>query len=481
MRKLKKSKLVLLYRALAILLTVCMIGSLLSVSISSETDESESAATVDIVFATKNISKGTKITADNVELRSIKNVNVPDNAVSSLDDAVGKYAQVDLYEDEYLYEQALSKSKPQEAQDTKSAYLNVAEHVKPNTKKDVWTKLQALIEDNPNSTLYFPDGEYLISKSLCTYGDASKAVSLILSDGAVIKATDDWQGSENSNALIASGVLDGYPAEKRANNVEANGSYYSIQGGTLDCNGRACGISLDGGRETLVKNIHIKNAPMGIFINVGINFRSSDMDIDDVIIECDGSEGSVGIQVLGFDNSISNTRIYDAQTGVEFPLYFDCGFCDKHCGHESGGNTLHSVSVYYTHSSNQIDFANTQGISEGNNGNFYYYCYVENYAQAYVLRGGGDIVDSCTAAWTSNKGGKHVGFRTFNWFQCVMSNVKVDFFDSSTENIPYQGGGDSTASSNGEGFFESPRVDADLCDNLFYNEYFLRYGIVWSD
>ena len=47
-------------------------------------------------------------------------------------------------------------------------YVVVTDYVKANGKRDVSDILQKIIDDNPNRTIYFPDGLYLISKPICT-------------------------------------------------------------------------------------------------------------------------------------------------------------------------------------------------------------------------------------------------------------------------------------------------------------------------
>ena len=45
-------------------------------------------------------------------------------------------------------------------------YVVVSEYVTPSSGEDVSEALQQLIDANPNRTIYFPDGEYIISKPL---------------------------------------------------------------------------------------------------------------------------------------------------------------------------------------------------------------------------------------------------------------------------------------------------------------------------
>ena len=71
-------------------------------------------------------------------------------------------------------------------------YIIVTDTIPANTGLDVSDALQKLILDNPNRTIYFPDGEYVISKPICTPANPEHSVMLELSNYAVIKAAADW-------------------------------------------------------------------------------------------------------------------------------------------------------------------------------------------------------------------------------------------------------------------------------------------------
>ena len=82
--------------------------------------------------------------------------------------------------------------------------LNAANYMKNDGSADCADALQKLIDENPNRTIYFPDGEYLISKPLQTSGAATESTAFYLSDNAVIKASNDWKGGDD--ALIKLGI-----------------------------------------------------------------------------------------------------------------------------------------------------------------------------------------------------------------------------------------------------------------------------------
>ncbi|MBE7065560.1 MAG: hypothetical protein E7384_07110 [Ruminococcaceae bacterium] len=151
-----------------------------------------------------------------------------------------------------------------------TGYFSVADYLKPNTNEDLSDKIQKIIDENPNRTIFFPDCTYQVSKPICTPADPSKAVSLKLSSFAIIKASDDWESDE---AVIRICGKDPY------NEIRYVGSNYSFEGGYIDGNGKANGISIDSGRETVIKETSIKNAKIGLHIKHGANNSSSDADV----------------------------------------------------------------------------------------------------------------------------------------------------------------------------------------------------------
>ncbi|MCI8387698.1 MAG: hypothetical protein HFE63_04450, partial [Clostridiales bacterium] len=183
----------------------------------------------------------------------------------------------------------------------------ISDYILPNSGIDAADTIQQIIDSNPNRTIYFPDGEYLLSKPILTPADPKKSVSLQLSSYAVIKAAENWNDSE---ALIRLG------ASHTANDIRTNGSNYSLSGGIIDGNGVANGVSIDGGRETVIRDVSIKHTKIGVHIKFGANSGSSDADIYGVNIIGDGAPDSIGVLIEGFDNTLTNMRIADVHTGV---------------------------------------------------------------------------------------------------------------------------------------------------------------------
>ncbi len=262
--------------------------------------------------------------------------------------------------------------------------------------------IQQVIDDNPNRTIYFPDGEYVLSHPICTPAKPSDSVSLSLSAYAVLKASEDWSDTE---AMVRLG------GKTPANDIRTNGSNYYFEGGIVDGNGRANGISIDGGRETAIRNVSIKHTRIGIHIKKGCNGGgSSDADIRDVNIVGIGTTDSIGVLVEGLDNSLTNMRIASVFIGVDLV---------------GSGNILRCIHPLYSGSSNYEDYENSCGFREHSQ-NWYQNCYSDQFGIGFrTTRGTTSIYDSCNSYWYSPRGKTHIGFKSDGKFNAVLTNFRV--------------------------------------------------------
>ena len=299
------------------------------------------------------------------------------------------------------------------AADAPKGAVCVTDYVSANTGKDVYEELQAVIDENPNRTIWFPDGEYIVSQSLKTPADPVKSVDLQLSNYAVLKASDDFGGG----AVVSLGGKDAY------NTTKINGSNYSLTGGIIDGNNVADGISIDSGRETKVQNTSIKHTVTGLYIRYGANSGSSDADISDVNIIGSGTKNSTGMIIEGYDNTFTNIRIGYVYNGVIM---------------RSGGNALTNIHPLY-----QIGWDNYEGscgFIDENSNNLYTYCYSDQFETCFKIVGNGrNIYTDCFGFWWSGEGKKCTGFRVDgDKFNSVVTNARIDF-RSDTDNTVYDG------------------------------------------
>lgn len=288
-------------------------------------------------------------------------------------------------------------------------YIIVTDYVLADSGADVSVEIQAVIDANPNRTIYFPDGEYLLSKPLYTPAESTKSVSLELSDYAVLKATGEWQKGE---AVIQLGGKDA------ANDTHTPGSNYSLEGGVIDGSGIANGVSVNSGRETAVRNVSIKNTVVGIHIMYGANSGSSDADIYGCNIIGTGATDSVGMLIEGFDNTVTNVRIGCVFTGVHL---------------KGSGNMLRNVHPLYY--SDYTDYLNSCGFLDESGNNWFDYCYSDQFGIGFRTTGyASSYYNDCFCFWYSPAGGTHTAFKADKSFNSTLTNFKAGF-GSDCENV----------------------------------------------
>ena len=281
-------------------------------------------------------------------------------------------------------------------------YVVVSDYIEPSCGEDVSDALQQIINDNPNRTIYFPDGEYLISKPICTPAEPTLSVALQLSNYAVIRAMEGWSSDE---AMIRLGGKD------PANNIRLVGSNYYLDGGVIDGSGVAKGVSIDGGRETVIRNTSIKNVVLGIHVKQGANSGSSDCDVSSVNIVGADTPESVGLLVEGYDNTFSNMRIGGVHTGVIL---------------RTAANSLRNIHPLFYGDREQ--YASSCGFRDECGNNWYEFCYSDEFAVGfYITNGRRSLYNDCFTYWYSNKGDKHVAFKSEGAFNSSVRNFNVGF------------------------------------------------------
>lgn len=413
-------------------------------------DEATAAVSmIDVPVLASDIAQGAKIMASKVTTKKIRSDAVSITMVTDVDEVVGCYASVPLFAGDYFYKGKISESpndnsaSAEDVSKTKVKYLDVSQYVEPNTGEDLHTALQTLIDTNPKRTLYFPDGEYVISKPLQTSGDPTTSTSFYLSDNAVIKASNTWTSS--SSALIKFGEGD----TSTENNITVVGSNYFFIGGILDGNRKARGIELAGGRETLISKVKIVNAPIGIYIAPGINSGSSDMDIEDIDIIGYGAS-SIGMKIEGYDNNLVDVRISNVLVGVD----------------SVNGNFFRGVSVRHDDNSGSTASYDASVAFKVSGNNWFYSCSSENMATGFLFTSNTEmIIKDFSIRWTQALGAQ-TAFKSEGAFSATCSNGIIDFFDETTNNSIL------VASSIGVGSFLDVIADTELCDETTYKSVF---------
>ena len=329
----------------------------------------------------------------------------------------------------------------------KKAYVVVTDYVPADSGKDVSDELQQLILDNPNKTIFFPDGEYLLSKPICTPANPEHAVSLELSTFAILKAMDSWDCDE---AVVRMGAAEPF------NSIYILGSNYYFTGGIIDGNGKANGISIDSGRETCIHHVSIKNTKVGIHIKWGANNRSSDADVFNVNIVGNGAKDSIGVWLVGHDNTLTNMRIANVHTGILS---------------DSGGNIFRNLHPLYTYRGELAQtehFLTSVAFDDRWNDNYYDVCYSDQFCTAFALQSSSrNIYDKSYIMWYSANGNTETAFKVNGKFNSIIRNPRVNFRGDTENNALLL-----VSEDGGSGMLENPMInDPERIQNKQYEEY----------
>ncbi|MBE6593394.1 MAG: hypothetical protein E7642_05310 [Ruminococcaceae bacterium] len=409
---------------------------------------------VNVLVFTSDVAKGVKLTTKNTKLIALPATNLPRNVVTDMNDITGMYANKDFYAGDYVIKSRLTKTKPviidkstlnEEIAKTDSEYVVVTDFIKANTGEDLSGNLQMLIDKNPGRTIFFPDGEYVISCSLKTTSKPSESTSFYFSSGAILKASDDWDNDGQKRALICLG------AKEKVNDIRNPGTNFYVMGGTFDGNGRADGISIDAGRETLIKDVTIINTRYGIHIKEGTNGGSSDSDIDDITIIGNGMPTSVGIYVVGNDNTISNAHISNVGTGI----------IAQNC------TLMNSCTI-----ENTAGFVNTIAFQSGGSA-WISNCVSINYDIGFSGAGARGFFKQCMAKWTVDLEGsvEHTAFKSSGKLNASIIGCRAEFLpETQTKNYFLRAGMD------GPGRVVSPIFDKTLVSSSDATAKYLENG-----
>lgn len=184
--------------------------------------------------------------------------------------------------------------------------INVLENGVVLDGTDQTTNIQNVIDNNPNSVIYFPDGTYEISNTLKTSANSSKRVVLALSKYAVLKANNNFPAE---SYMVDIGGSDTFDAN--------NGIPLGITGGVINTNFRANGIKIEKSHMAFITNIVLTNVS---FIGIDIeqsNNLSADAQIRNVIVYGQQSlSTNIGMVLNSADNNINTFRTMHTGKGI---------------------------------------------------------------------------------------------------------------------------------------------------------------------
>lgn len=237
--------------------------------------------------------------------------------------------------------------------------------VKGNNVNDDTLLIQRCIDNNPNKTIFFPKGTYIITSHIDTSANNNKAVSLELDNYAVIKASANYN-DDKSMICLGGKNYDNYY-------LYDNFSNYTMRGGTIDCNGVAAGISIQNAVQTCVKDIKVNHCPtIGINVINGANNNSADALLENCIIIGTNNTQAIGLNILAADNLFKDIRIFHCKYGVYI---------------EGGGNRLENIHCLATSSDLNANYANMVAFYVKGNYNYFSFPYSDQYATGFYIDG----------------------------------------------------------------------------------------------
>ena len=437
------------------MIPVLMIVFLLVVSCAPGDKDKTDDSVVRVVKATKDLAEGTIISVNDIDIVEVENADLPEGYIKRSSDAVGRKLLEDLNKDDIITSSQLSNKVYGTDDDTDitvsearaRGYVVVTDYIKNPSSLDLSGDIQKVIDNNPNSTIYFPDGVYTILKPIKTSSYRNYSVALHLSANAVIKASDYW--TANGSYMIQIGVKD------KEFTIDYPGTNYYVYGGTIDCNGSANGVEISGGREISLRNVTIKNAYYGLHIAYNEEYGSNDSDTEYLNIEGNGKVGSIGVLVDGLDNTLTNIRVSGFETGACLTR---------------PGNLMHNIHVTNILSDN-IEYDKTKGFLDTSGGNWYDGCRSDNYSTAFYTVGSSlSIYNSCTAFWSENCG-KQYAFETDGNLNATITDPRAVFVAGSDNALLIAPG------NGGNGVIKNPIFNTGLTNNNTYKRYLVGHEI----
>ena len=446
-----KKKLLCLFLCSVMLVSLALAGCN-----GNEEQQAEPENKVDVPRLASDITAGTRITEDMLQTAAVATADLPEGTMLNKSDIVGKFAKTDMYKGEYFFESKLLKQRPNVTDDEEeqealinfetAGYVLVTDYLQPDTGKDVSDAIQKLVDENPNRTLYFPDGVYLISKSIQTSADPAKSVSFKFSNYAQLKAMDSWSAGQKK----VQGPEDFAVPNLKAEDIKSEGTpllhfgakdkdaadasspaCYSVEGGILHGSSKADAIWVEGASKVDIRYTAIKFAVVGLYVKGGESGNEPIVDVYNVNVIGTGVEDSVGVILETDSNTLTNMRLVSNHISimVSGSNNFLRNLHPLYSGHMKTG-----WEKYYNSS---VAFYDTGAR------NFYDMCYNDQYSTGFYM--GSDtasVYESCFNFWfrgskTEDYVFNQIAFRAEGQFNSFIRFTTRDFsLGVPTENYP---------------------------------------------
>ena len=393
-------------RVLSLLLCFClMLGVVAAFASCNKTEESQkgtedvNANKTQVVRVIKTVELGEKITRDQLEEIMVDKDLVPEGAVTSISDVVNKFYKVTVHSGDYIMADKISKSA--DFSDTNDIvhkdYVVLTDYLNKG-EKDVAKCIQKAVDENPNRTIYIPDGSYLVQRPIKTSADPAKAVSFHLSNYAYISTSENkWEGGD---AIFELGALD-----------SDKGADYNFVGGVIGGGNITGAFSVKGG-DALINNFSLKATTVGITIKKGAR-----ADVDSGVIIGAGSAdgGSIGVLMEGDESTLTNMRIDVVWVGIKLT---------------GANNVLRNIHPLYEGTESNTSC----GFWDDGTSNYFDVCYSDQFAIGFRIGANTkSVFNGCFVYWYKKWDGKHHGFHADGKFNSIIRDTQVNLGGGSGE------------------------------------------------
>lgn len=255
--------------------------------------------------------------------------------------------------------------------------------VKGDGTTDDSAAIQAIIDNNPKKTIYFPSGDYYIKSGIKV--THKNPVSFKLEDDARL-FTD----------TTVTALIDLATDRDASDHFDIEGDPYKmkIEGGIIDCDNATYGIrTQSSGAHLILDGCRLDNVDYyGVYIAKDSYYNSSDANLKNLNIrgkDSKSANASTAIYLEGLDNKISDVNIFGTKIGL------DC---------QSAGNYINLVhAVTYFGSDNTFtdaEFNATIAFKINGADNTFNNCYADTYAVGfYIYTDAHNTLNECITYW----------------------------------------------------------------------------------
>ena len=422
----------------------------------------EAPVLVKAVRVKNSMTEGTSVAAKDVEVVDIYSNELPEGYLTKTTEVSGRRLLVDVSAGQVLTDSMLeakannnAAENPEEdlgaSEAREKGYVIITDYVNVITGVDLSADIQKVIDENPNSTIYFPDGVYYLNAPIMTSSDPAKAVSIYMSNFAIFKASPDWSDAEHHMVRLG--------AKDKSFDIDNVGSNYYFHGGMIDGSYVAKGISVEAGRETSVRYVSMKNVTQGLHIMYNEQCPTSNVDVQTVNIVGCYEPGSIGVLVDGYDNTLTNMRVASFQIAIKLT---------------GARNMLRNLHMLWRYNNAKYDYKDSIGFWDTSAGNTYDICYPDNFATGFLMSGDTvSVYNNCYGYWySSTEGEPQVGFKSEGQFNSIIKHCRMDLREEKVAAYLVEG------EAGGTGIIEYPIFPVGANEDLAYQKYLVG-KVIW--